>query len=1258
MLPSKLLFKFLNRQKSISYQIFYLVSGGYFILVLALLLFKFQFQKNNVFDDIQKKMTELANEHTFIIGKSVLEKNNEHLKLYLKTLIKNSYISGVKISNTRKNQVMKEGDIKISIVNLQFPINLKVDKIKETVAYLNLYSNKKILFQKTKSSFLKSLIKMSFEFLFFTTFLFYFLKRTLKVPLEKMTAQLKNIKPKDLSEMKEIHSPINELNILRDTFNKMISKISNDRDIFEEKNETLKKMDLQKTDFFKNISIELQTPLGLIIEPLENLHQKFLEEKHFSTALKNSKKLYRLVEQLLDFQTLSLGNETQKNWPINVFHFLKQTHFLFQSIYSFEDIQFSLDLESLLNETSEDKSSKNGVFIRVNPESLEKIVFNFLSNALKFTGEGGKITLGGKRKGNKINIFVKDTGPGIPKDKQNDVFEIFKQLDPDPTSTFEGTGLGLALSKELTLKMKGNIGLKSDPGHGSEFYCEFDEIDYKKEELDILILEDELDTANTLEIILEKLPEVPKYKIALDSKQGRKILNDYQVKLIIADSRLPGEGGISFLKFASETQPQTKKILLTGDTDFDMLKNANNYAKVDAIIFKPWDEHFLLRNIEDLLQFFGPNLKRSHYVKSNEEIRKDKEGQDILDQGYQPQSEGNKNPLILVIDDLKDMRDLISKELSVQNFKVITRTNGLNGLEAARKFRPDLIITDWMMPIMNGPQMISNLKKDNELKNVPIIILTSKADDESRIKGIDIGADNYLSKPFKMQELLSNISNLIELKDNEKKLSNANIDLKEKQSAIQNLLENLGQGFLIFNEKGVILPGCSEITKVFFGVDPTHKYFHDIISLNEERKNTFSRWLKNLWKGNFSFKDMMPLAPKTYTEENKFIQLNYRPIYKDKKIEKVICIATDRTQERNLEKRTKAEKEKIQMILKILKDPIGFQNILDTAYTSINLFETELDKETQEIDLTYIFRKIHTLKALFASFSIPSIPSEMNKLENFLSIIQDKKSVLTRKLVKDLDLKIKSIFNSIDSFTKKNRLLIEQSNVKGNLGKKAMSTEDIIDFVHVIEADLTTSSPIYQNFIEEFILENISSNFIKLKERLETLAKSKNKSLNLIIETTNIKIRQDQYFSFFEMAPNLFNFLINYDLETPKEREILGKSESSNIKINFHKKGKDKLIILIQSDGKGIDEDKIHEYFKEDLHSNGDGEGPTPEILLRVFKSDYLHKILGKDISQETLGVHSFIEEIENLKGSIKIQSRSQEGLIFEIALPLLDIPL
>ena len=89
------------------------------------------------------------------------------------------------------------------------------------------------------------------------------------------------------------------------------------------------------------------------------------------------KKLYRLVEQLLDFQSLSIDKMTQKDWPINVFHFLKQVHYLFQSTYSFEDIDFNLDIENLVTHSNNEDSTHKGIFIQVNPESLEKVIFNF-----------------------------------------------------------------------------------------------------------------------------------------------------------------------------------------------------------------------------------------------------------------------------------------------------------------------------------------------------------------------------------------------------------------------------------------------------------------------------------------------------------------------------------------------------------------------------------------------------------------------------------------------------------------------------------------------------------------------------------------------------------------------------------------------------------------------------------------------------------------------------------------------------------------
>ena len=1240
----------LNKSGDLSLQLFLLIMFGYFLIILAIFTYRYQNLKQIEQKNIEKEIKEFSKSFSSPIGKHLFEKKKNLLIENINKILEKEIITGVKITDPFRNHIESKGTTTEYLLKKEIPINIQINNQKEMIGYMNYYSVEAVIFPRIKYKLVNLLFKLFLEFLILSIFLYLFLLKNIKKPLKEIVKQMSLMKPKELSKV-AVSSSLSGIDLLRDSFNQMVSKISQHKKTYEEKNQALKDIDLQKTNFFKNISVELQTPLNLIIEPLENLHQKYLEEEHFGTALKNSKKLYRLVEQLLDFQSLSIDKMTQKDWPINVFHFLKQVHFLFQSTYSFEDIDFNLDIEKLVTHSDDGESTHKGIFIQVNPENLEKIVFNFLSNALKFTGEGGRITLGGERRDNIIRIFVRDSGPGIPKEKQEKVFEIFGQLDPDPTSTFEGTGLGLALSKELTIKMKGKIGIESEPGHGSEFFCEFKEIDYDKEELDILILEDEIDTANTLEMILEKLPETPKYKIALSSEEGRKILEDNQVKLVIADSRLPGEGGISFLEFIRDTQPQTKKILLTGDTDYEALKNAHNHAKVDTIIFKPWDEHFLLKTIDELLQFFGSNIKNSLYLKTRIDIKKDKEEEEGDDESVLSEVEETRTQrVILIVDDIKDMRNLISKELREKGFKVISRSNGLNGFEAAKQFSPDLIITDWMMPIMNGPEMISKIKKYEEISNIPIIILTSKAEQESRIKGIDIGADNYLSKPFKIQELISNIYNLIELKENEKKLTTANNELQEKQSAIQNLLENLGQGFLIFNEKAVVLPGCSEVTKDFFGTDPTSKFFYDVISLNENQKKTFMSWIKNVWKGNFSFKDMLPLAPKMYEEEEKYIQLNYRPIYgPNGNLEKIICVATNKTQERKLEIKTKNEREKIQMILKILKDPLGFQNVIDTTYSTFNLFEVELNKNPSDIDITYIYRKTHTLKALFGSFSVPEIPSILNNFESLLSRIKDKNDKgndISRSSVVRIKKEVLEIFTKFNSFTKKNRILIEQTSTKGNIDKKAVSMEDIYEVAHTIESTLSKDHPIYINFVDDFILENIAVPFIKLKEKYEELSEKKGKPLNFEIASTKTRVRQDFYNSFFEMSPYLLNCLTDYDLETAQEREVLGKEKNNSIRISFEetasKMEKKYIIINISSDGRGIDEEKLKTLY----------EKAVPKDLTPFFKSDNLYQIFGKDFSQEIIGVHNLIEEIENMKGSIKISSKSNNGFQFIIKVP------
>ena len=172
-------------------------------------------------------MESLAKEYTPLIGKKCFfeKKGQIFLRPILLTFQRVLFFLGPKISSAFKKEITKEGKVQSALITRQFPINIKVNNRKETVAYLDLYSRQDILYLKMKDEFFLTLIKLLSEFCLFTIFVFHFLKRTLKIPLQEMTTQLQSLKPQELTQMTLTDSPINELNVFEGDFSiKMIFK--------------------------------------------------------------------------------------------------------------------------------------------------------------------------------------------------------------------------------------------------------------------------------------------------------------------------------------------------------------------------------------------------------------------------------------------------------------------------------------------------------------------------------------------------------------------------------------------------------------------------------------------------------------------------------------------------------------------------------------------------------------------------------------------------------------------------------------------------------------------------------------------------------------------------------------------------------------------------------------------------------------------------------------------------------------------------
>ena len=427
--------------------------------------------------------------------------------------------------------------------------------------------------------------------------------------------------------------------------------------------ERLQEVDRQKTEFFQNISHEFRTPLTLMLGPLESTveQQQDLPLEQAAIALRNSRRLLRLVNQLLDLQRLDAGRLQACFRPCDL------GEFVYQIVESFRPYCEKKGLQLI---TQHNPCPP----LYLDTEKFDKVLYNLLSNAMKFTAAGGKITVRVEPAGDHCLLRIKDTGIGIRTQQIPHLFERFHQADGSANRSYEGSGLGLALVKEFVDLHGGQISVESVYGEGSTF----------------------------------------------------------TVWLPIGKTHLPLD---QVLEISTEVQVRRAAVELA---DLEMVDRADSTT-------------------EDLL----PDLSLIPHV-GGASIRSPDEQQ-----------------LILVVDDNPDLRTYVSTILRASGYQVQTARNGAEGFRMAQRQSPDLIVTDLMMPRLSGLQMIWLIRKDDNLKGIPIILMTAKTDEETRISGSEGGADAYLAKPFNDRELKAEVRNLLALKENERRVVELNTYLTE-----------------------------------------------------------------------------------------------------------------------------------------------------------------------------------------------------------------------------------------------------------------------------------------------------------------------------------------------------------------------------------------------------------------------------------------------------------------------------------------------
>lgn len=397
-----------------------------------------------------------------------------------------------------------------------------------------------------------------------------------------------------------------------------------------------------KLRFFTDISHELRTPLTLIASPVSEIleHETLTTNarKHLTLVHKNTERMLHLVNQILDFRKIENKKMKVLLEKTDVLSLLQKVMDNFRLIAEEKNINYQLETNQEAIETWLDQ------------DKFEKIIFNLLSNAFKYTPANKSITVIANVESSRLIVSIKDEGIGIDLQKQQTLFQRFETLVKfnilQPSS-----GIGLSLVKELIELHCGNIEVKSQPGVGSEFT-----------------------------VIL------PMNQKVYEGRENTEfILND--------GNSVPAEK-------KNEIRPMVEIASMTDITPSETAKEPNQI--------------------------------------SNEE---------------DPVS-------ILIVEDNVELRNFLSDILS-ESYRVLTATNGQEGLDQAREYIPDLIISDIMMPAMDGLDMVKNIKENREICHIPIILLSAKSSLDDRISGLEQGIDDYITKPFSATYLKIRIKSLL-----------------------------------------------------------------------------------------------------------------------------------------------------------------------------------------------------------------------------------------------------------------------------------------------------------------------------------------------------------------------------------------------------------------------------------------------------------------------------------------------------------------
>ncbi|MBS2021033.1 MAG: response regulator [Deltaproteobacteria bacterium] len=487
-------------------------------------------------------------------------------------------------------------------------------------------------------------------------------------------------------------------------------------------------LDRAKTVFFTNISHELRTPLTLILAPLETAMAEWQEapkdiKGQLQLMHRNGVRLLDNINQLLDLSRLDAGRARLKIDEFDPGELLR----------SLVEASGGLARQRGIDLRFENTGGEVRRF-QADRDKLEKIALNLIGNALKFSRKSEErphpwVVVRCGIEGGRFVFHVSDSGIGIPQDQLGTIFERFSQVSGGDGREFGGSGIGLALAKELVEFHMGTISVSSIEGVGSTFTVR---LPLSGE----AIPDDRLDRRRARkDVIVDRRNEEERIKFQTVFRDPHEV--DVAKPLPLPDRRSPPP--------PARTPPPPNS-----------LETPAEVARLNGAVTPP-----LALSVAARADALGPDTT------------------EILDAESQPISDpppvmpGEDRPTLLLADDNLDMLGFLSRLLQ-REYRVLTAPDGEAALRVVRREHPALVVSDIMMPRMDGYQLLQQLRGNEDTAHIPVILLTAKNELGQKIHGLDEGADDYLSKPFNFLEFKARVRQLLRNRELERQLAEKN----------------------------------------------------------------------------------------------------------------------------------------------------------------------------------------------------------------------------------------------------------------------------------------------------------------------------------------------------------------------------------------------------------------------------------------------------------------------------------------------------